>query len=118
MNRMKRRGHTLAPTGLAGRFGAFVAERFPFALTQTREAFERAGGADATRDETAIDRLRPGLRAALEHLDPGPSTGLDETTPGMSAGERLAQALDELVDALITDHQASQLAAMETRAGA
>jgi len=84
---------------LGARFGAFVAERFPFALAPAAAAFKSAGGAGVARDEAAIERLRPGLRAALEHLDLGPSSGLDETTPGVAAGDRLAAARRELVEA-------------------
>ena len=45
--------------GLASRFGAFVAERHPFALADAIDAFEAiAGGRDA-EGEAAIDALRP-----------------------------------------------------------
>ena len=42
-------------TGLASRFGAFIAERHPFALVDALEAFEQASGGRDPRTETAIE---------------------------------------------------------------
>ena len=52
-------------TGLAGRFGAFVAERYPFSLTDALEAFHTATRGRDPRGEKAIEALRPGLRLAI-----------------------------------------------------
>lgn len=99
MNRMERRGHTLGSTGLAARFGAFVTERFPFAVTPAREAFAEAGGESVDRHGDALEAFRSRFREALSGR-PLPAWGdTAETTPGVPVGDRLAQALDELVDA-------------------
>ena len=87
-------------TGLAARFAAFVAERFPFALQGALEAFMAAVPADPGRDPDAIDAARPRLAEALtlswpDHV-PG---GMPETTPGVSAEDRLRTARAELLDA-------------------
>ncbi|MDE3153874.1 MAG: hypothetical protein KGN76_02175 [Acidobacteriota bacterium] len=89
-------------TGLAGRFGAFVAERFPFAVDAAVEAFDaavaraRQKGADAE----AIDALRPLLRKELTaRLATSVPAGLAETTPGVTAEARLAAAREEFVEA-------------------
>jgi 2-oxoisovalerate dehydrogenase E1 component len=84
---------------LAGRFGAFVAERFPFALEQAREALAAAGGADAATAEAieaARARLGAELRARLRGLAP---TEVGETIPGVSAQQRFDEAIEELVNA-------------------
>ncbi len=49
-------------TAIASRFGAFVAERHPFALAVALEAFEAACGGRDPNGEAAIDALRPALR--------------------------------------------------------
>jgi len=66
---------------LAARFAAFVAERHPFALKAALAAFERG-------DDIAA-ALREALQTTIE---------IPETTPGVAAGERLQQALAEIVD--------------------
>ena len=87
-----------ARAGLAGRFGAFVAERHPFALDPALEAFGRAGGALAKADVASIDALRQKLRAALMAIAlPGPA-GLGEATPGVSVKTRLAAARAALAE--------------------
>ncbi|HUF78129.1 MAG TPA: thiamine pyrophosphate-dependent enzyme [Thermoanaerobaculia bacterium] len=94
-------------TSLADRFAAFVAERFPFALEGARESAEEVaaeGPAEPAGSEAAIEALRAPLRAALERrFAPGRdrrSAGeLPETTPGVAAGERLARAAEELIEA-------------------
>ncbi len=53
-------------TGLASRFGAFVAERHPFALADALDAFEKATGGRELRDEAAIEAARPVLRRELK----------------------------------------------------
>ncbi len=96
--------HSGAPsatvTDLSRSFAAFVAERYPFALTAAREAFAAAGGPKA-RDAAAIEALRRTLQArlreALEHLAvPDAAT---ETTPGTKAPQRIALAVDDFVEA-------------------
>ena len=52
-------------TGLASRFGAFVAERHPFALADALDAFDAAAGGAEPRGEAAIEALRPALRREL-----------------------------------------------------
>jgi 2-oxoisovalerate dehydrogenase E1 component len=90
-------------TGLQSRFGAFVAERFSFALTASLEALDAVGGAGIKgRDATRIDALRPPFRKELARRLYGILTapeGIDETTPGTSAVKRLEQARAEVVDA-------------------
>ncbi|HEX6216048.1 MAG TPA: thiamine pyrophosphate-dependent enzyme [Vicinamibacterales bacterium] len=90
-------------SGLASRFAAFVAERYPFALHHAIDAFENAGvSAIKGRDAVKLDAARPALRRALakslyEHFSAPEGTA--ETTPGVSATKRLEQARAELVDA-------------------
>ena len=88
---------------LAGRFGAFVAERHPLALNVALEAFEAALAGRLAPDAQApeeIDALRPvldrELTARLHSVDL--PHGLPETTPRVSAEVRIAQARRELVD--------------------
>jgi 2-oxoisovalerate dehydrogenase E1 component len=88
-------------TGLASRFGAFVAERYPFALSDATEAFEAAAGGREPKDESGVEAFRSTFRRELlERLSSRliPS-GLNETTPGVSAEHRLAMAQGELVEA-------------------
>jgi 2-oxoisovalerate dehydrogenase E1 component len=89
------------PTGLASRFGAFVAERHPLALADALDAFEAAAGDGGLRDETAIEALRPALRRELTLRLQARAVpdGLPEPTPRVSAAERLRQALAEVVEA-------------------
>jgi 2-oxoisovalerate dehydrogenase E1 component len=93
-------------TGIGSRFGAFVAERHPFALADALEAFEaavsgrRPDGAAESGSEQAIDALRPLFnreltrRLQLRQLPPG----LPETTPRTSAASRIDQAHAALLD--------------------
>src|SRR5881394_2249158 len=88
--------------GLASRFGAFVAERHPFALADALDAFEKACGGREPRDEPGIEALRPALRRELSkrlqaHALP---EGLPDTTPRTSAAARMDQARAELLDAV------------------
>src|SRR5947199_8983748 len=88
-------------TGLASRFGAFVAERHPFALGDALDAFEAATGGRDLHDEAAMEAVRPALRRELAtriQARPVPD-GLPETTPRVVVEERLRQAQAELVDA-------------------
>jgi 2-oxoisovalerate dehydrogenase E1 component len=88
-------------TGIARGFGAFVAERHPFALNDAMEALESATGGGELRGEAEIEAIRPALRRELiRRLDAKPTPpGLAETTPRTSADARIAQAHQELLDA-------------------
>jgi 2-oxoisovalerate dehydrogenase E1 component len=89
-------------SGLESRFGAFVAERHPMALSVALEALEtvRRGATDARA--ASIEALRSSFRRELAkrlyHTLEAPD-GLDETTPGVTAIKRLEQARAEIVDA-------------------
>ena len=89
------------PTGLASRFGAFVAERYPFALGDVIGAFEAIAGGRDPQGEAAIDALRPALRRELTQRlrSRAVPPELPDTTPGTSAQTRLEQAATELLDA-------------------
>jgi 2-oxoisovalerate dehydrogenase E1 component len=88
-------------TGIASRFGAFIAERHPFALRDVLEAFDKAAGGREPAGEAAIDALRPALRRELaKRLQAAPvPQGLSDTTPRTTAAARLAQAQADLLDA-------------------
>src|SRR5216683_1156369 len=88
-------------TGLASRFGAFVAERHPFALVDSLEVFETVTGGRDPRDEAGIDALRAALRHELTRRlqSRPPPPGLPDTTPRTSAAARMGQAHAELLDA-------------------
>jgi 2-oxoisovalerate dehydrogenase E1 component len=93
-------GPAPARSTLAARFGAFVAERFPFALERALEAFRAISPADPGRDEAAIEALREPLAKALESaFDDAASETLPETTPGTAAAERFEAARAELAEA-------------------
>jgi 2-oxoisovalerate dehydrogenase E1 component len=94
---MATNGSALDATRLASRFGAFVAERYPFALAEAMEAFETVTGGREPRGEGAIDAVRAPLHRELARrfrARPVPE-GLPETTPGTSARTRLDQAATE-----------------------
>ena len=52
-------------TGLASRFGAFVAERYPFALSDAVEAFDTATGGGEPKGESGIEAIRSTFRHEL-----------------------------------------------------
>ncbi len=88
-------------TGLASRFGAFVAERYPFALAEAMDAFTAVTDGASSHSEEQINALRAPFGAALARRlkqRPLPS-GLADTTPRVSAGTRVGQAHAELADA-------------------
>src|SRR5689334_23034515 len=88
-------------TGIASRFGAFVAERYPFAVSIALEALAAAMRGREPRDEAGIEKLRTTLRRELGtrlEAEPLPA-GLAETTPRTSSDTRLEQARAELVNA-------------------
>jgi 2-oxoisovalerate dehydrogenase E1 component len=87
-------------TGVASRFGAFVAERQPFALADALDAIDAALGGREPRDEAALEALRPVLRRELArrlHARPLPAD-LPDTTPRTSAATRVEQARASLLD--------------------
>jgi 2-oxoisovalerate dehydrogenase E1 component len=90
-------------TGLESRFGAFVAEQFPFALAPALDAFAAVkGGQVSERDAKAIEALRPAFRRELARRCYEMATvpdGIDETTPGTTAVRRLEQARAQMVEA-------------------
>jgi len=87
-------------TGLASRFGAFVAERHPFALDVALKAYELASDGDDPRDEAGVDALRRQVGNELDRLLNAQAApqGLAETTPRVPAETRLAQARQALLD--------------------
>src|SRR5262249_49267055 len=87
-------------TGLASRFGAFVAERHPFALAEALDAFEAASRGDEPRDEAGIEALRAaGGRGLTKRLAGRPiPDGVPETSPRTTAAARLGQAHAALID--------------------
>ena len=58
-------------TDIAGRFGAFVAERHPFALADALEAFEKATGGRELQDEDVDRRGASGVPARAEEPPAG-----------------------------------------------
>jgi 2-oxoisovalerate dehydrogenase E1 component len=88
-------------TGIASRFGAFIAERYPFAVADAMDAFDATTSGRAPDSEAGIDALRQPFtreltrRLSARQLPPG----LADTTPRMPAGRRIAQAHSELLEA-------------------
>jgi len=104
-------------TGLASRFGAFVAERHPFALADALEAFEAVASGREPRTESEIDGFRSSFRRELSQrfaATPIPE-GLAEATPRVGSPARIAQARAELVDACDGFLRRAALAATITR---
>lgn len=84
---------------VAGRFGAFVAERCPFAQPLALAAWAAATDGRPPGTPEDLTRLKARLRTAIERQSVTlmrPAVG--ETTPGVSAQERFAQALGDLQD--------------------
>ena len=104
-------------TGLASRFGAFVAERHPFALADALDAFEKATGGRDLRDEAALEAARPALKHELKKwLDArGLPDGIPDTTPRTTAAARMQQAHAELLDAADGFLRRAAIAASLTR---
>src|SRR5205814_10577270 len=85
---------------LAARFGAFVSERFPFALAPAFEAFRSVSPTDPGRDEAAIEALRrPVSEALLRAIDHLPAEAFGDTVPGVTVDTRMQQAKAELLEA-------------------
>src|SRR6185369_17192011 len=104
-------------TGLASRFGAFVAGRHPFALADALDACEQAAGDRELRGETAIDAARPALQRELKKRLQARTLpdGLPDTTPRTSAAVRMDQAHAELLDAVDGFLRRAAIAASLTR---
>jgi 2-oxoisovalerate dehydrogenase E1 component len=98
--------------GLLARFASFIAERYPFALRPAVAALDMAIGSDGIDEGSAaaIDGVRPPLRRLLpqtlaDSLAPDAAAAqklrgeVPETTPGVGVGERLQQAIADIVDA-------------------
>ena len=105
-------------TGLASRFGAFVAERHPFALADALEAFETATGGREPRDEAAIEALRPALRRELTkrlQARAAAATGCPTRRRGRPPPRACAQAHAELLDACDGFLRRAAIAASLTR---
>ena len=88
-------------TGLASRFGAFVAERHPLALADAIDAFDAAARSRDPRTEPEIEALRQPLQRELaKRLDARPlPDGLAETTPRVAARDRVAEARVDILRA-------------------
>src|SRR5262249_19856821 len=87
-------------TGLARRFGAFVAEHHPFALADALAAFDAAARGGEPSGDAAVDALRPALRRELMRrlqLRALPQE-IGETTPRTAAATRIGQAAAQLLD--------------------
>jgi 2-oxoisovalerate dehydrogenase E1 component len=96
---------------LLARFAAFVAERHPFALRPAVTALDMTIGGRRFDEGSAaaIDALREPLRRVLtqtlsDFLSPDASAAeklheVPEATPGVLVGERLQQAVAEVLDA-------------------
>ena len=91
-----------AAIDLARRFGAFLTERFPFALNTAFAAFEAAGGPAVAVSPAALEQFPeaylPELRRRLVPHDLALS-GFDAATPGVSAPSRFAAAVEEITTA-------------------
>jgi 2-oxoisovalerate dehydrogenase E1 component len=96
---MSSRAAAHARADLARRFGAFVTERHPFAVTVALEAFAAAGGETAVGAES-IDAVRNRFGDELRRrLDGASVEDYGDTTPGIGSATRFAAAVEELADA-------------------
>jgi len=88
-------------TGIASQFGAFVAERHPFALGDALDALDAAIGGGEPEGEAGIEALRPALRRELtRRLQARPvPEGLPDATPRTAVAARIAHAHAELLEA-------------------
>ena len=91
---------------LSDRFGAFIAERYPFAVKAAVEAFREVVPFDAPDlrlDARSLESLREPVRESLERMLSAllwaSSNDQAETTPGVTTRERLDQARIELLEA-------------------
>ena len=104
-------------TGLASRFGAFVAERHPFALSDALEALEKATGGRDLKDEAAIEAARAALQRELKKRLQARVLphGLPDTTPRTTVAVRMGQAQAELLEAVDGFLRRAAIAASLTR---
>ena len=86
--------------GIASRFGAFVAERHPFALNDAIDAWDAVTGGREPKGEAAFEALRPALRRELARRLESRAVpqGLSDTTPRTTAAQRLGQAQASLLE--------------------
>jgi 2-oxoisovalerate dehydrogenase E1 component len=89
---------------LGARFAAFVTERFPFALDRAHSAWAAATGGRETFDPETLEALREPLATELRTRLRGLAAlsslgGLPETRPRTEAGERMNQAVEEILEA-------------------
>src|SRR5262249_9326852 len=97
---MPQRAEVARLTGLASRFGAFVAEQHPFALAEALDDFAAANRGGMPRYEAGIEAhcaavgrgVKKGLAARTI------PAGLPETSPRTTAAARLVQAHAALID--------------------
>jgi 2-oxoisovalerate dehydrogenase E1 component len=91
----------LTVSTIALRLAAFVAERHPFALGDTLDAFAAAARGRSLFDARNLESLRPVMREELRRRLRARSlpAAIPETTPRTPADVRLEQAYDELIDA-------------------
>jgi 2-oxoisovalerate dehydrogenase E1 component len=87
-------------TGVAARFGAFVAERHPFALSAVVEVLEAVARDGIPADEAAIEALRIPFREELSRRLAAAAVpvNLPDSTPGTTAAARIRQACGALLD--------------------
>ena len=83
---------------VVARLGAFVLERYPFAIVAASAAVAKLGGA-ASSETATIARLRGGLTTALRAALQSPPAELPECTPAVASAARWNAAVDELVEA-------------------
>ena len=95
------RSRTQSEPAIAIRLGAFVLERFPFALTVVQDVLETCGaGRLRERDASQIESFRIAFRRELKRALAAISIGdLSEPTPGVSPGQRFDAARRELLSA-------------------
>ncbi|HZR23709.1 MAG TPA: thiamine pyrophosphate-dependent enzyme [Vicinamibacterales bacterium] len=86
-------------TGIASRFGAFVAERHPLALHDAIDALDAACRGREPRTEHEIDALRPAFaRELIKRLDARPlPQGIADPTPRVTVTDRIVSARIELL---------------------
>ena len=110
-------------SGLDSRFAAFVAERYPLALTTALEALitvrkALGGGQDSKHIEALRAPFRREFAKRLYDVLVAPD-GIDETTPGVTAVKRLEQARADAVEScdgfLAREAMRASLTAVERR---
>ena len=112
-------------TGLARLFGAFIAERHPFALDdalRAYEAVERAApgeneGRGAPQDEAGLEAFGAAVRQELSRRLQTRAIPLDleETTPRVTAETRLGQASRDLIEDVVGFFRRQAIKASLTR---